>query len=118
MPMLIRCQFVVCLVGITAGWVPAISFTSPTTGIEYISFNEGPVRLTDVEEGSPAFRVGFRRDDVIVNPDSLDGYHVHTFALLRGEPRSFVVRRDESELVIDIIPDRPEIAAVWYRRWI
>jgi CysZ protein len=106
-------QLLACALGMVAGFVPGVSFTSNYWSLFHFYMFE-VFRVTEVLPGSPPARDGFRSGDVIVDPKTLEDVKAALDAVQRGEARRFTVRRGEDEVVIEATPTKPELAAIWY----
>jgi hypothetical protein len=117
---LIGLQIIACSIGLLAGLVPGVSWTGMFTGMDYMSggfivaADDQRVRVTRVEDGSPAARAGFRAGDIIQIPASIGDVRAALDAVQNGEKRSFTVKRGEAELMIEAARSKPELAAIWY----
>ncbi len=118
---LCRLQIFACLLGLAAGFVPGISFTGRFWGLglaqDLSSFGhpeDAPVRVIDVQPGSPAYRSGFRVGDEIHKPPTIDDVRDAEIRMNQGEKLAFTVRRGEQVLAIESDGFPPQLAAVWY----
>jgi hypothetical protein len=114
-------QIVACALGLVAGFVPGISFTGRFWGLGLVQGGFGfertqdaPLRVTQVEAGSPAYRAGFQTGDEIQTPRTIDAMREAQNRINQGNREAFLVRRGKDLVAIDTDGAPPELAAVWY----
>jgi hypothetical protein len=135
-------QIAACVLGVIAGLVPGISFTSSFWGLqirtidvlpaevrekferrEFVQGNfanakRGPsIEVSEVEPHSAAERSGFRNLDSILDPPDGPAIEAAIEDVRNGLPREFKLHRwnDEKPVRIRLQRADPELAAVWYR---
>ncbi len=109
-----RLQILACTLGVAAGLVPSVSFTSTFWEMSLSQFGEGPVRINRVVSGSPADQAGLRTGDAFRHVRGFDGVIEDLRELKPGERRGFTIIRHESESEVELTGVKPAVAAVYY----
>ena len=119
---LINLQLCACVLGMLAAFTPGVSFTGLFTGMDYVSVSgamlftpdDPRVQVTSVMYGSPAARAGFREGDVFQRPASFRALKAAEEAVRLGEKQVFTIKRGETEMTIEGVHPKAELAAIWY----
>lgn len=111
-------QIVACLAIAAAGLVPVAHKNKPFWGANGVSFDGGPPRLHQVEDGSPAQAAGLQQDDVVLVVDGSPVDNSEMSAALEalgpGEETRLRVKRGESEVDLIVRGVEPPVAMIYY----